>query len=172
MLLRRLKNFYWRYIARPIDYARHLGVTIGDHCLIDTRNWPSEPYLIKIGNHVQLTRCVSIYTHGGGHAFRQENNRFDCFGKVVVEDWVYVGAYSQIMPGVTIGEGAIVGAGSIVTKSVEPYTVVGGNPAHFLCTVEEFKEKNRKYDLGCKGMNYNSKKKFLLSLPDDRFIKK
>jgi serine acetyltransferase len=76
------------------------------------------------------------------------------------------------MPGVTIGEGAIVGAGSIVTKSVEPYTVVGGNPAHFLCTVEEFKDKNQKYDLGCKGMDYNAKKEYLLSLPDSSFIKK
>ena len=57
---------------------------------------------------------------------------FDVFGKVQIEDWAYIGAYSQIMPGVTIGEGAIVAAGSVVTKSVPPRTVVGGNPAHLI----------------------------------------
>ena len=44
----------------------------------------------------------------------------------------WIGARSIILKGVTIGEGAIVGAGSVVTKSVEPYTVVGGNPARLL----------------------------------------
>ena len=43
---------------------------------------------------------------------------FDVFGKVVIKDWAYIGAHAQIMPGVTIGEGAMVAAGSVVTKSV------------------------------------------------------
>ena len=58
--------------------------------------------------------------------------------KCKIEDWAYIGAYSQIMPGVTIGEGAIVAAGSVVTKSVPPRTVVGGNPARYICTVDEY----------------------------------
>ena len=153
-------------------YARHLGVTIGKNCYIATRNWSSEPYLVTIGNNCQITRCVSIHTHGGGQAVRPFNPSFDVFGKVVIEDWAYIGAYSQIMPGVTIGEGALVAAGSVVTKSVPPHTVVGGNPAKYICTVEEFYERNKKYNIGTKGLSFQEKKKILLSLPDDRFIKK
>lgn len=97
---------------------------------------------------------------------------FDLFGKIVVKDWAYVGAGSQIMPGVTIGEHAIVAAGSIVTKSVPDYMVVGGNPAKVICSVDDYLKKNMKYNLQCKQMNAQEKKKFLLSLPDDKFIKK
>ena len=76
------------------------------------------------------------------------------------------------MPGVTIGEGSIVAAGSIVTKSVPPHTVVGGNPARVICSVEEYIDKNLRYNLHSKGLNAEEKKKILLSLSDDKFIKK
>ena len=55
-----LKSFYWRMIASPIKYAKHIGVEIGENCLIATKKWPSEPYLIKIGNNVQITNEVYL----------------------------------------------------------------------------------------------------------------
>lgn len=168
----RLLSLFRNRLYSPEKYARQIGVTIGKNCYIDTRNWGSEPYLITIGNHVQVTHEVSIYTHGGGQAIRQTHPDFDVFGKVVIEDWAYIGAYSQIMPGVTIGEGALVAAGSVVTKSVPPHTVVGGNPARYICTTEEYYERNKKYNVGTKGLSLKEKKKALLSLPDDCFIKK
>lgn len=114
-----------------------------------------------------------LFTHmGGGNAVRKHYPDFDVFGKVMIEDWAYIGAHSQIMPGVTIGEGAIVAAGSIVTKSVAPRTVVGGNPAKYICTVDEYLQRNLKYNLHSKAMTKEEKKRFLLSLPDDKFIKK
>ena len=76
------------------------------------------------------------------------------------------------MPGVTVGEGALVAAGSVVTKSVAPHTVVGGNPARFICTTEEYYEKNKQFNVGTNGLNINEKKKVLLSLPDEKFVKK
>lgn len=132
---KRIIEFYWRYAVSPEDYLRHIGVKIGENCFISTREMTGEPYLITIGNNVQITRGVMIHCHGGGNAIRRQYPDFDAFGKVVIEDWAYIGAGSQIMPGVTIGEGAIVGAGSIVTRSVAPYTVVGGNPAKYICSV-------------------------------------
>lgn len=60
-----IRNFYWNAVASPEKQARHLGVKIGKHCLINTRYWSTEPYLVTIGDNVQLTRCVSIHTHGG-----------------------------------------------------------------------------------------------------------
>lgn len=170
--LRRITNFYWKHIASPEKYARHIGVSIGKNCLIATRNWPAEPYLITIGDNVQLTCGVSIHTHGGGNVIRKSHPDFDIFGKVIIEDWAYIGAYAQIMPGVTIGEGALVAAGSVVTKSVASHTVVGGNPARYICTTEEYYENNRKYDAATKGKSDEEKKRILLSFPEDMFIRK
>ena len=167
-----ISRIYWRYFKSPIAYARHIGVKIGENCLIDTRNWSSEPYLITIGKNVQVTRGVSIHTHGGGNAVRQFYPDFDVFGKVIIEDWVYIGSFSQIMPGVTIGKGSIVAAGSIVTKSVPPGVVVGGNPAKFICTIDQYIDKNKGFNLNSKGLSSNEKKSLLMSLSEDRFIRK
>ena len=171
-LFERIGAFYWNVLSSPQRQARHLGVEIGKNCVIYTRNWPSEGYLVKIGNNVAITHGVSIHTHGGGRVVRKSHPDFDFFGKVVIEDWAYIGSFAQIMPGVTIGEGALVAAGSVVTKSVAPYTVVGGNPARYLCGTEEFYEKNKKYNTSTKGLSAKQKKEFLLQLPDEMFKKK
>jgi len=52
--------------------------------------------------------------------------------KIIIEDDVWIGYGSIILSGVTIGRGSIIAAGSVVTKDVYPYTIVGGNPARFL----------------------------------------
>lgn len=166
-----LSDFYWRF-QNPEKQARHYGVTIGENCLIATRRWSSEPYLITIGNHVQVTEDVWFHTHGGGNTIRFEVPDYDSFGKITIQDWAYIGSGSHILPGVTIGEGALVAAGSIVTKSVPPRTVVGGNPARVICTVEEYKKKNLKYNTKTYGMSAEEKKKVLFSLPEDMFIRK
>ena len=49
-----------------------------------------------------------------------------------IGDGVWIGARAIILPGVTIGEGAVVAAGAVVTKDVDPWAVVGGNPAKFI----------------------------------------
>ena len=171
---RRIVDFYWIFLVYPIDYARHIGVFVGENSFIATRKWSSEPYLITIGNNVQITSGVAIHTHGGGNSVRSRIPDFDVFGKVQIEDWAYIGAYSQIMPGVTIGEGAIVAAGSVVTKSVPPRTVVGGNPARYICTVDEYIQKNLEFNLQIHGKNLSlkEKRKFLLTLPEEKFLKK
>ena len=53
-------------------------------------------------------------------------------GAVIVEDEVWIGNNVIIMSGVTLGKGCIIAAGSVVTKTVEPFTIVGGNPARFI----------------------------------------
>lgn len=164
-----IKFIYWKYIASPSNYARHIGVNIGNNNLIGKDHWSSEPYLITVGNNCQLTDC-KIFTHGGSNVIRDEHPNFDCFGKVVIGNWVYIGSNALIMPGVTIGDNVLVAAGSVVTKSVPSKSVVGGNPAQILCTIEEYYNRNKKFDLQCKGIS--NKKKFLLSLSEDRFIKK
>lgn len=162
---------YWRYIASPLAYARHLGVRIGENNLIKKCHWSSEPYLITVGSNCQLTNC-QIFTHGGGNAIRNKYPDFDAFGRVTIGDWVYIGTNSLIMPGVTIGDNVLVAAGSVVTKSIPSGMVVGGNPARIISNVNEFYQRNKKYDIGSKKLNAKSKKKLILSLSEDKFIRR
>ena len=53
-------------------------------------------------------------------------------GVIEIKSCVFIGAKALILPGLTIGEYAVIGAGSVVTKNVEPWVVVGGNPAKFI----------------------------------------
>ena len=78
----------------------------------------------------------------------------------------------MIMPGVTIGDNVLIASGSIVTKSIPSNVVVAGNPAKYICTLDEYIEKNRPYNTDTKALDSNSKKKFLLNLPDEKFVKK
>lgn len=171
-MLYKLKKLYYRLFGSGVEYARYIGVQFGENCFFATKNWSSEPYLIEIGNNVQITKDVTIHTHGGGHVARMKYPNFDTFGKVVIKDWVYIGAYSQIMPGVTIGKGSLVAAGSIVTKSVPDGVVVAGNPAKLICTVEDYINRNIKYNTDTKGLSVVEKKKILLELVESKFIKK
>lgn len=175
MLKRILKGIHNAYLRKtnPIKWARHLGITIGDNCSISPEvHFPTEPYLVTIGNNCAITSNVYIHTHGGGRVVRTQIPDFDCFGKVVIQDWAYIGTGAQIMPGVTVGEGALVAAGSIVTKSVAPRTVVGGNPARYLCTVDEYISRNKGYNVNTKSMGAIEKREYLLSLQEEKFIKK
>lgn len=167
-----ITKIYWRLFKSPEKYARHLGVNIGGKCLIATRRWSSEPYLITIGNCVQVTENVWFYTHGGSNVVRRQIPDFDCFGKIVIKDCAYIGSGSIILPGVTIGEGALVAAGSVVTKSVPAHTVVGGNPARVICSIEEYLNRNQKFNVHTYGLPFEEKKKKLLSLTEEHFIKK
>lgn len=128
--------------------------------------------MIEIGNHVQITKGVKIFTHGGGWVFRTEYPNIDIFGKVVIKNNVYIGNNALIMPGVVIGNNVIVGAGSVVAKSVPDNSVVAGNPARIISDIETTKQNMLPYNVGTKKMNYEEKKKNLLSLSEDKFIKK
>jgi acetyltransferase-like isoleucine patch superfamily enzyme len=162
-----------KMMMTPENYARSLGVSIGNHnILIGNDHWSSEPYLVTIGNHTQITGGVRFHTHGGSHALREKNPDFEYFGKIEVKDWVYIGFGSQIMPGVTIEKGSLVAAGSVVTKSVPAGMVVGGNPAKIICPVDDFLQRSVNYNLNSKYMTQKEKRKFLLSLTDDKFIHK
>lgn len=74
--------------------------------------------------------------------------------------------------GVTIGAGSLIAAGSVVTKSVPAGEVWGGVPARKISTVSEYIERNLKYNTNTKGLSAKDKKKYLLSLPDEMFLKR
>lgn len=162
-----------KFFMSPEKYAKFIGVNIGTNNFIPDKDcWSSEPYLITIGNNCAITNGVRIFTHGGARVARMKYPDFDVFGKVTIGDWVYIGTNSLIMPGVTIGDGALIAAGSVVTKSVPPKVVVGGNPARILSTVDDYIRHNEKFNLNSKKLNPIEKRKLLQSIATEKFITK
>jgi maltose O-acetyltransferase len=118
----------------------HLGHrnVINFGCLMDGRK-----YQIKLGNDVSIGPEASILTLGHDP---QSSDFADRGGNVSIGDRVWIGYQAIILPGVTIGDGAVIGAGAVVTKNVEPYSIMVGNPA---CKISE-RNKNLKYILNYK----------------------
>jgi putative colanic acid biosynthesis acetyltransferase WcaF len=86
-------------------------------------------YRIKIGSRVTISRGAFLCTPSHDHTYA------DCpliGGQITVGNDTWIAAEAFISPGVTVGEGAVVGARAMVTKEVHPWTVVVGNPAHVL----------------------------------------
>lgn len=174
MILRifnQIKMLYYRVFCDKISVYRKHGMKIGNGCFINTWNFLGECYLIEIGDKVRITDGVKIFTHGGGNILRESYPNFDFFGKVCIGNNVYIGNNAMIMPGITIGNNVVIGAGSIVTKNVPDGVVIAGNPAKIVGSIDNYRDKYLQYNLDCKHMNGQEKKKYLLSLPDERFLK-
>tara|TARA_B100000767_G_scaffold275215_1_gene311056 strand:- start:2485 stop:3000 length:516 start_codon:yes stop_codon:yes gene_type:complete len=171
-MISKLKNIYKRLFWTTERYAIYQGVKIGKNCDIQKVSFGSEPYLIEIGNHVQITSGTKIFTHGGGWVFRDNYPKLDYFGKVIIKNNVYIGNNSMIMPGVTIGNDVIIGGASVVTKSIPDGKIAAGNPARIVGETKDYFSKIKEYDVGSKGMRYEEKKNFLLGLTNDKFIRK
>lgn len=171
-MIEKLSGIYRKLFWSVKRRARFEGVKIGSSCNIQNVSFGSEPYLIEIGNHVQITSGTKLFTHGAAWVLRERSPKLDFFGKIIIKDNVYIGNNSLIMAGVTINSNVIVAAGSVVTKSIPEGTIVGGNPARIIGDLKSFERNISNYNVGSKGMNRNQKRKFLLSLNEDRFIKK
>ena len=117
-------------------------LTIGSHshinhgCTIDARGG------ITIGNSVSVSHNVSIMS--GGHDYDTPDFR-GRFLPIRIGDFVWIGNNAVVLQGVTIGHGAVVCAGAVVTKDVEPYSVVAGVPAR------KIKERRHQLNYHCKG---------------------
>lgn len=114
------------------------GSIIGNGVILDGRKG------ISIGRNVNFSTGVWIWTVQ--HDFRCPDFG-DSGGPVTIHDYAWLSCRAVILPGVTIGEGAVVAAGAVVTKDVEPYTVVAGVPAKAVAA----RPRGLRYDLGGAG---------------------
>lgn len=169
-MLKKILDMYCRHFWNGSKYARSLGVKVGCNCSIMSKSFGTEPYLIEIGNHVQIASGVSFVNHGGVWVFREKYPKMDIFGKIKIGNNVYIGKNTIILPGVRIGNDVIIGAGAVVTKSVPNNSIIGGNPAKIIGKVDEFEKKISTFNLKTKGLSYKEKKKVLLSSSNDRFL--
>jgi acetyltransferase-like isoleucine patch superfamily enzyme len=103
------------------------NVCISDHTVINRDVLLDGRSHLEIGENVSVSEGVLILTLEHDPNSPEFTTRG---GKVVIEDYVFIGARALILPGVTIGRGAVVAAGSVVTQTVPEYQIVGGVPAH------------------------------------------
>lgn len=163
------------HYCSPERYLKSKGVLIGNGCFISPCHISAkEGYLIEIGSHTRIAKDVEFFTHGGIYCLQIKYNDpdLDYFGKIKIGSYVSIGEGVKIMPGVTIGNDVIIGAGSVVTKSIPSNTMVAGNPIKFIGKTDEFYKKLKQIDLKSGRMSSEKKKKFLLSLPEEKFIQK
>ena len=141
-------SMVWR-IKKLIQDYRYRKVDIGDNSRINLGVQISNPQNMKIGDNTYINGCVfsisenskicigndclisyNVHFRTVSHYYENKNelirNQGEFEKDIIIEDDVWVGYGAQIMPGVTVHRGAVIGAGAVVTRDVLPYTVVGG----------------------------------------------
>lgn len=124
----------------PIEKVSVGKGTYGDLCVY---TWGSKSEKLIIGNYCSIASFVEFIL-GGNHEYDVattypfhvwilgNKNEAKSNGKILIDDDVWIGQSATILSGIHIGQGAIVGARSVVTKSIPPYAIVGGNPAKII----------------------------------------
>lgn len=115
------------FVARSVDIRKPQNIEIGSNTAINKLSLlDGRGGYLKIGNCVDIAQEAQIWT-------LQHDYNSPCYaavGKPVsIGDYAWIGTRAIILPGVNVGEGAVVAAGAVVTKDIEPYTVVAGVPA-------------------------------------------
>ncbi len=115
----------------PIFIGNPAGTSLGDDVCINPHLGVHGAGRLTIGSHVHFGQNVEIHTENHNYnrptALPYDPTRIA--KDVVIGDSVWLCSHAIIVPGVTIGEGAVIGAGAVVTKDVPPLAVVGGSPA-------------------------------------------
>lgn len=159
-MFKKLKNSIRRIIygyeadsESYIKYARSKGAKIGERTtvfapsktLIDL----TRPWLIEIGNDVKITEGVTILTHGYDWSVLKGvyGEILGSSGRVKIGNNVFIGMHSTILKGVHIGSNVIIGANSLVNKDVPDNSVVAGNPAKVIMTLDEYYKKRKNAQL-------------------------
>lgn len=124
----------------------------GENCFYCSRTIPEEPYMVKIHNNVVISANVNFITHDiindmlsrkEGVALGTQLSEY-YMGTIEIYDNVAIGSDVTIMYGIKIGPNAVIAAGSVVTKDVPEGTIVGGNPAKVIGSVDKLIEKRKR----------------------------
>lgn len=151
-ILSRLKKVYaMRSSDSWLNYLRNTGMKIGKGTVFFSR--PSNilidltrPWLIEIGDNVQITKGVTILTHGYDWSVLKSvyGDIYGSSGKVKIGNNCFIGMNTTILKGSVVGDNVIIGAGSVLSGKTYPSnSVVAGNPARVICSLEEYREKRK-----------------------------
>lgn len=147
IMINKFKYIYSYMFAKfyPINYVKSIGVKLGKNVRfygVNPGMFSTEPWLITIGNNVYITNGCQFITHDGGTLIlRKEVPDLELTAPITIGNDVYIGLNCTILPGVTIGNRCIIGAGSIVTKCIPDNSVAAGVPAKVIKSIDEYIEK-------------------------------
>ena len=129
-------------VERRWNRLRAMGMSIGHDVWLPASTWidASHCYLISIGDHCGFGADCLILAHD---AQMDEFLDAAAIGKVIIHESCHIGARTIILPGVEIGPRTIVGAGSVVSRSLPADSVCAGSPAKPICTLDEYLAKHR-----------------------------
>lgn len=116
---KKLDNYERMY--RKVERYRSRGVIIGKNCRIWGNLDAINPHVITIGDNVCLAEGSQIITHCPVNP-----------GPVIIEPNCWIGFRAIILPNVKIGYGSLIGAGSVVTGNIPPFSIAAGNPARII----------------------------------------
>lgn len=124
-------------IEPPFYCVYGQNILIGNHVYLNVLCTIVDCNEVHIGHHVMIGPGVQIYT--AAHDLRAEARiqGWEVAKAIVIEDNVWLGGSAILLPGVTIGRNAVVGAGAVVTRSVPANVVVAGNPARVIREIEQ-----------------------------------
>lgn len=116
------------------------GLKVGKNCsgLINCTIDYGHCWLIEIGDDVIFAPQVYLLAHDTS---TKRSLGYTKIAKIKIHNKCFIGARVVIMPGVAIGENSIIGAGSVVVKSIPANVVAAGNPAKVICSIEEYEAK-------------------------------
>jgi len=124
-------------IEPPFYCVYGQNIHLGDHVYLNVQCTILDCNEVHIGHHVMIGPNVQIYTAAHDLRAAARIQGWEVARPVVIEDNVWIGGGAILLPGVTIGRNAVVGAGAVVTRSVVANTVVAGNPARVLREIEQ-----------------------------------
>ena len=148
-MIRLALNYFWRnwflgllvkVAPRGLDLMIHRlrGVTIGRDCFVDPSATleTAYPERIRIGDDVRVAAGAVLMTHIKAPDLLRESGAVPPVDAgITLRDHCFIGVNACVMPGVTVGEGAVVASGAVVLKDVPAYTMVAGNPAQVVKTL-------------------------------------
>lgn len=125
-------------IRQPFYTDFGKNITFGENVFVNASCHFQDQGGIKIGNNVLIGHQAVFASLDHDLHPKHRGNLYP--GKIIIEDDAWIGANATILKGITVGEGSVVAAGSVVTKDIAPYTVVGGNPAKVITKIENVGE--------------------------------
>lgn len=154
-MIRRIFNFlYNNFLLRsnPQKYAEKAGVNVKGRLFIyggKRGMFGSEPFLIETGDNVHITGECQFLTHDGSTLiFRKEIPSLEITKPIKIGNDVFIGFRTLILPGVTIGNRCVIGAGSVVNRDIPDNSVAVGNPCKVIKSSDELLEKLKANSLG------------------------
>jgi maltose O-acetyltransferase len=124
-------------IEPPFYCVYGQNIHIGDHVYLNILCTILDCNVVTIGNHVMIGPSVQIYTAAHELQAEARNQGLEVARRIVIEDNVWIGGGAILLPGVSIGRNAVVGAGAVVSRNVPPNAIVAGNPARVIREIEQ-----------------------------------